>query len=247
MKLEIVLDTETTGLDPEKGHRVVEIGCVELANYIPTGRTFQIYINPQRSMPPEAFAVHGLSGLFLEKFQPFKDQAAAFLEFIGTKPLIIHNAAFDMKFLQFELSNAGFERLSNQVVDTLEIARRKFPGARASLDMLCRRFEINNSHREKHGALLDAQILAQVYLELSGGRQPHLSLHHHSPHSQGGRHLGQGQTPETQARASLDSEGLAQPSTQPLRPRPLPPLTQAELLAHAALLRSLGAQPWATG
>ena len=168
---EIVLDTETTGLNPADGHRVVEIGCIELLNHVPTGRTFQKYINPERPMPAEAQAVHGLTDEFLAD-QPLMDEVIEdFLEFIGDDPLVIHNADFDMRFL-----NAELERLSRpalelgRAVDTVSMARRKFPGAQASLDALCRRFEIDNSGRSFHGALLDAQLLAEVYLELIGGQ-----------------------------------------------------------------------------
>jgi DNA polymerase-3 subunit epsilon len=176
LKREIVLDTETTGLSPQKGDRLVEIGCVELQNYVPTGRSFQAYINPERSMPATAFAVHGLGDEFLKKFPPFREVFQEFLDFIQDAPLVIHNASFDMGFIQAELEWAGQQRLSNPVYDTLMMARQKFPGAPASLDMLCRRFQIDNTHRQKHGALVDAEILAKVYLELSGGLQPDLSL-----------------------------------------------------------------------
>jgi len=239
--LEIILDTETTGLDPEKGHRLVEIGCVELANYIPTGRTFQTYLNPQRDMPPGAFAVHGLSESFLKQFQIFPEIAPAFLEFIGDKPLVIHNASFDMKFLQAELGKARLPLLSNPVVDTLEMARRKFPGARASLDMLCRRFDINNSHREKHGALLDAHILAQVYLELCGGLQPHLSLHQ----DKGPSIFQEGQGVRSLAGADPHGTGekTVSGSLLPLRRLFLP--SAEELEAHRQMIASLGGVAWA--
>jgi len=174
---EIVMDTETTGLDPTQGHKVVEIGAVELFNHIPTGRTFHQYINPKRQMPQEAFDVHGLSIEFLMSYPVFKDIAEKFLNFIGSSTLIIHNASFDVKFLNFELDSVGAEKIQNdRVLDTLKLARSKYPGSPASLDALSRRFRIDISKRSKHGALLDSQILAEVYLELIGGRQPGLEL-----------------------------------------------------------------------
>ncbi len=176
MKREIVLDTETTGLDPSQGHRIVEVGCVELINATPTGRTYHTYVNPMRDMPKPAFAVHGLSATFLADFPVFEDIAAELITFLEDSPLVIHNAGFDMKFLSAEFAGARQQTLSNPVVDTLRLARTKYPGAPASLDMLCRRFQIDNTGREKHGALIDAQLLAAVYLELLGGKQPQLSL-----------------------------------------------------------------------
>lgn len=174
---EIVMDTETTGLDPTQGHKVVEIGAVELFNHIPTGRTFHQYINPKRQMPKEAFDIHGLSIEFLTSYPVFKDIAEKFLNFIGSSTLIIHNASFDVKFLNFELDSVGAEKIQNdRVLDTLKLARSKYPGSPASLDALSRRFRIDISKRSKHGALLDSQILAEVYLELIGGRQPGLEL-----------------------------------------------------------------------
>lgn len=174
---EIVLDTETTGFEPSEGHRIVEIGAVELLNHMPTGRTYHQYINPERDMPEGAFAVHGLSEEFLKPFPVFREVGQAFLDFVGDAKLIIHNAAFDVKFLNFELGKVGLTHLKQEnVLDTLMMARRKFPGSPASLDALCRRFGIDNSMREKHGALLDSEILAEVYLELIGGRQPDLVL-----------------------------------------------------------------------
>ncbi|MEE2997023.1 MAG: DNA polymerase III subunit epsilon [Pseudomonadota bacterium] len=174
---ELVLDTETTGLDPLNGDRLVEIGCVEVFNHIATGKTYHQYINPERDIPPGAFAVHGLSEGFLRDFPVFADVADDFLSFIANDPLVIHNAKFDMGFLNAELGRLSRPALPmSQSVDTVLIARRLFPGAPASLDALCRRFEIDNSSRTKHGALLDAELLAEVYLELCGGRQPGLSL-----------------------------------------------------------------------
>lgn len=174
---EIVLDTESTGLDPDQGHRVVEIGCVELFNFIPTGKTFQCYLNPDRDMPIEAQNVHGLSAEFLSDKPRFEDVAEQFTDFIADSPLIIHNAGFDMKFLNAELRAASYQPIPfDRAVDTVQMARRKYPGQPASLDALCKRFGIDNSAREHHGALLDAQLLAEVYLELRGGRQPDLAV-----------------------------------------------------------------------
>ena len=174
---EIVMDTETTGLDPNGGDRIVEIGGVELVNHLPTGRTYHQYINPERSMPREAFEIHGLGDDFLRDKPVFARIAEDFVSFIGDARLVIHNASFDMAFLNAELSRAGHEKLPMaRALDTLDIARRKFPGAQASLDALCKRFGVDNSAREKHGALLDSEILAEVYLELIGGRQPDFAL-----------------------------------------------------------------------
>lgn len=174
---EIVLDTETTGFEPSDGHRIVEIGCIELVNFVPTGAVFHKYINPEREVPQEAFNVHGLSYNFLKDHPLFEDIHLQFLEFIGDSPLVIHNARFDMKFLNAELGRLNSVVLpSERAIDTLALAKSLFPGSPASLDALCRRFEIDNSNRIKHGALLDAELLAEVYLELKGGRQPTLNL-----------------------------------------------------------------------
>ena len=174
---EIVLDTETTGFDPETGDRIVEIGAVELLGHVPTGKTYHQYINPERFMPEDAFKVHGLSDEFLADKPVFAQIAQDFLDFIGDAKLIIHNASFDMKFINAELGWVGKTILPmSQALDTLAIARRKFPGSPASLDALCRRFGIDNSSRTLHGALLDSEILAEVYLELIGGRQPDFGL-----------------------------------------------------------------------
>ena len=173
---EVVLDTETTGLTPKTGHRIVEIGCVELVNLVPTGNVYHVYINPQRDMPEEAFNVHGLSESFLRDKPLFEEIAEDFLEFVDGAQLVIHNAEFDMGFLNAELKLLNRAELANTAVDTVRMARKKFPGAHANLDALCRRFGIDNSAREKHGALLDAELLAEVYLELTGGRQPGLLL-----------------------------------------------------------------------
>lgn len=218
---EIVLDTETTGFEPSEGHRLVEIGAVELLNHMPTGRTYHQYINPDRDMPAEAFAVHGLSEDFLRPQPRFAQIARAFLEFVQGARLVIHNAAFDMRFLNAELEWAGLPHLKVEVVDTLAIARRRFPGSPASLDALCRRFGIDNSSRTLHGALLDSEILAEVYLELMGGRQPDLVL--------------AGPTPGRTAGAT-DSGWRPRPRPQPLPPR----LTGDERAAHAAFVANLG-------
>ncbi len=219
---EIVLDTETTGFEPAEGHRIVEIGAIELFNHLPTGRTFHRYVNPERAMPSEAFEVHGLGDDFLRDKPRFADIAAAFLEFVGTDSrLVIHNAAFDMKFLNAELAWVNLPPImSDRALDTVALARRKFPGATASLDALCRRFGIDNSAREKHGALLDSELLAEVYLELIGGRQPDLVL----------------------AVAAGPVHAVVEIGWKPRpRPAPLPSrLTGAEKAAHAAFVASLG-------
>ena len=174
---EIVLDTETTGLNPEDGDRIVEIGGVELFNHMPTGRTYHQYINPQRSMPQGAFEVHGLGDDFLRDKPLFTQIAKDFLDFVGDAKLVIHNASFDMKFLNAELGWVNMPKLPwSQAIDTLAIARKKYPGSPSSLDALCRRFNIDNTARTLHGALLDSEILAEVYLELIGGRQPDFAL-----------------------------------------------------------------------
>ena len=174
---QVILDTETTGFDPATGHRIVEIGCVEMHARVRTGKTFQAYLNPERDMPEEAFNVHGLSSNFLADKPLFAQVADKLLEFIGEDPLVIHNAQFDMKFLNAELTKIGFPAIPfERAVDTVGIARRKFPGAPAKLDALCKRFNIDLSARTKHGALLDAELLADVYLELMGGRQEIMQL-----------------------------------------------------------------------
>jgi len=221
---EIVLDTETTGLDPAEGHRIVEIGAVELFNHLPTGRNFHKYLNPQRAMPSEAFAVHGLSDDFLRDKPLFASVAGEFLSFIADSQLVIHNAAFDMKFLNAELARAGHPPLSpGRATDTLALARQKFPGSPGSLDALCRRFGVDNSSREKHGALLDSEILAEVYLELVGGRQPDFGL-----------------SPEQQ-RTRQTADGTDAPWRPRPRPVPLPTrLTPAEITAHEAFVAKMG-------
>ena len=218
---EIALDTETTGLDPEDGHRVVEIGAVELVNHVPTRRIFHVYLNPERDMPPEAEAVHGLSAAFLADKPRFSDIAAEFEAFVAEARFVIHNAAFDMKFLNAERARLGQPLWPmSRAFDTVALARKRFPGSPASLDALCRRFGVDNSAREKHGALLDAELLAEVYLELIGGRQPDFGLSI-SGSGRGGA-----------------GEGAYVP---PPRPRPLRSrLTEAEAAAHAEFIASLG-------
>lgn len=232
---EIVLDTETTGFEPHEGDRIVEIGAIELMGHVPTGRTYHQYINPQRSMPAEAFGVHGIGPDLLEPPQEpkpgqetlrdkplFKDIAQEFVDFIGDAKLVIHNAAFDMKFLNAELGWLNRPLLPmDQALDTLAIARRKFPGSPASLDALCRRFAIDNSSRTLHGALLDSEILAEVYLELIGGRQPDFAL--------------AADTRQNAASGQAD-EWRPMPRPEPLAPK----LTKEEAAAHAAFVEQLG-------
>lgn len=218
---EIVFDTETTGLDPAAGHRLVEIGCVELVNRFPSGRIFHQYLNPERDMPQEAFAVHGLSAGFLMTQPRFESVAGAFLDFIGDAAMVAHNASFDLGFLNAELARIGRGVLARErLVDTLLIARRKFPGASNRLDDLCARLRVDNSRRTKHGALLDAELLAEVYVELVEARQPQLAL------------LGTPPAAAAGARAVV----RAQP-----RPVPLPGRVSGdERAAHAALVAALG-------
>ncbi|MDB5473145.1 MAG: dnaQ [Devosia sp.] len=221
MNREIVLDTETTGLSPAAGDRLVEIGCVELINHIPSGRHYHVYINPQRSMPEEAFRVHGLSEEFLADKPVFKAVAEEFRAFLGDSRLIIHNAAFDMGFLNAELERAGQRPLDNPVLDTVLLAREKHPGARVSLDALCKHYGIDNSRRTLHGALLDSEILAEVYLELIGGKQVSLAL-------------------IAENRVS-GADAIAARTSAARRPQPLPPRISAqELAAHQAFIAQLG-------
>jgi DNA polymerase-3 subunit epsilon len=223
---EIVLDTETTGFEPETGDRVVEIGAVELLNHMPTGRHFHKYINPERPMPPEAFAVHGLGDDFLRDKPVFAQIAQEFVDFIDDARLVIHNAPFDMRFLNHELGRLGYPVMPmDRAIDTVIMARRKFPGAPASLDALCRRFGIDNSARTLHGALLDSEILAEVYLELIGGRQPDFGLHQAQP----------------AAPARADAAATDTGWRPRARPQPLPPrLTDEEAVAHARFVTALG-------
>ena len=170
---ELVLDTETTGIDPKQGHRIIEIGAIELVNHVPTGKNYHVYINPERDVEQGAFEVHGLSTEFLADYPNFAGIVDSFLEFVGDASLVIHNARFDMGFINAELARLDCPEIPmERAIDTLSMARRKYPGAQASLDALCRRFEIDNGHRDLHGALVDADLLASVYLELIGGRQP---------------------------------------------------------------------------
>jgi len=174
---EVVLDTETTGFEPSEGHRLIELGCLELANHLPTGRVFHCYFNPMRDVPADAVRIHGLTTEFLKDKPLFAEKVEEFLSFIDGARLVIHNAEFDMKFLNAELKLCGMKGLSmDNVVDTLIVARTRFPGQPANLDALCRRFKIDNTERKLHGALLDSELLAEVYLELIGGRQHGLGL-----------------------------------------------------------------------
>ena len=174
---EIILDTETTGLDPKMGHRIVEIGAVELINHTPTGVNYQTYINPERDVDPGAQEIHGLTNEFLKQHPTFGDISAEFIDFLSNSTLVIHNAPFDLAFINMELNRLGEPSISSErVIDTLVLARKKFPGAQANLDALCRRFAIENRHRELHGALVDAALLADVYIELIGGKEPTLGL-----------------------------------------------------------------------
>lgn len=204
---EIVLDTETTGLDPHSGHRVVELAAVELQHHLPTGAVFQSYLNPERDMPEEAERIHGLSAAFLADKPRFADIAEEFITFIGADPLVIHNAEFDLKFLNFELELIGKELItSGRAIDTVALARQRFPGAQVNLDALCRRFEIDNSSRGYHGALLDCELLAQVYLELRGGRQPGLELARAATPTQTGPRGGDGERKRRAPRAHRPSD-----------------------------------------
>lgn len=220
---EIVLDTETTGFDPETGDRIVEIGAIELMNYLPTGRHFHVYINPDRDMPAEALAVHGLTTEFLSDKPRFADISGDLVAFLGDARLVIHNAAFDMKFLNWELRRAGLPTMPMaRALDTVTMAREKFPGAPVSLDALCRRWGIDNSGRTLHGALLDSELLAEVYLELIGGRQPDLVL-------------------VSDTRPGPGMAAIAHAAPRPPRPVPLPArITAAERAAHAAFVAGMG-------
>jgi DNA polymerase-3 subunit epsilon len=222
---EIVLDTETTGLNPATGDRIVEIGCVELIDHLPSGETYHQYINPERPMPEEAFAIHGLSDVFLDDQLPMSDVAEAFLEFIGDAPLVIHNADFDMRFINAELTALDRPTLpKTRAIDTVTMARNAFPGAPASLDALCKRFGIDNSSRSLHGALLDAQLLAEVYLELIGGRQADMGLKDDAPGPS-----------EAQSEAAGDTARRV--------PRPHA-ATEAEQAAHGAFLDKIDKPIW---
>ena len=223
---EIVFDTETTGFEPGEGHRIVEIACIELINQIPTGRNKQFYLNPERDVPEAAFRIHGLSEQFLSDKPKFAEIVDDLIEFIGDAPLIAHNAEFDVKFLNAELALLKRTQVSvDRAIDTVRIARQKFPGAPASLDALCRRFAIDNTQRTLHGALLDAQLLAEVYLQLLGGPQTGLSLTNDGA--------------EEAARAVL-----ATTIARAIRPaRPHAP-TEDELVAHAVFIAKLKEPVW---
>jgi DNA polymerase-3 subunit epsilon len=221
---EIVLDTETTGLDPLRGDRLVEIGCVEVLNRMPTGQTFHVYVNPERAMAAEAFAVHGLSTEFLADKPLFSEVVEDFLEFIGDAPLVIHNASFDISFINAELDRIKLAPIARErLVDTLLLARRKHPGVSNRLDDLCSRYAIDNSHRTKHGALLDAELLAEVYIDLIGARQSQLVL---AAESRDIRVNGNSEMPRRQREV-------------PLAPR----VTEADLVAHRAFVATLGDKP----
>lgn len=222
---EIVVDTETTGLDPTGGHRIVEIAAIELFHHVPTGRTFHCYVNPERDMPEDAYAVHGLTVDFLSGHPVFAAVADEFLEFVAGDQLVIHNAEFDIAFLNAELARLGRPAMTSPAVDTLSLARRRFPGSPASLDALCRRFSIDLSARDKHGAEIDCALLAEVYVELLGGRQPGLDF---------------------AVVSTVVSASAGAVEDRPLRePRPHAP-TAEELIAHAALLQTIANPLWAT-
>jgi len=218
---EIVFDTETTGLDPHQGHRLLEIGCIELVNRFPTGQTFHHYLNPERDVPAEAFAIHGLSFDFLKSKPVFANIVVDLLAFIGDAPLIAHNASFDLGFLNAELERVKRPAIPrDRLIDTLLLARRKYPGGSNRLDDLCNRFGIDNSRRSKHGALLDAELLAEIYLELIGARQAQLGL----------------VTAVASPVAVTASAVAAKARSTPLQPR----LTEAERVAHRAFVTGMG-------
>jgi DNA polymerase-3 subunit epsilon len=219
---EIALDTETTGLDPKSGHRMVEIGCVELWGHVRTGKHFHVYLNPERDVPPDAERIHGLSTSFLADKPTFVSIAKEFIAFLADSPLIIHNASFDMGFLNYQLAAAGHPILPmNRAIDTVKIARAKFPGSPANLDALCRRFNIDLAARKFHGALLDAELLADVYLELKGGRQAQMSLE-----------------------AEKEPQSSATQQSMVMRPARSFPPTAAEEAAHHAFLTKIKDPIW---
>lgn len=227
MMKEIVLDTETTGMDPNDGHRIIEIGCVELMNHIPTGKTLQIYINPERDIPAEATAVHGITNEFVADKPVFSQCYSEFIDFIAGGKLVIHNAEFDMKFINWELGQVGHAAVPwANVVDTLSMARKKFPGSPANLDALCRRFGIDNTERTYHGALLDSELLAEVYLELLGGRQHGLGL-------------------SAQTARAQEEKKQTRNANRPFREARPHAATKEEQAAHAALLEKLNEPLWA--
>ena len=222
MAREIVLDTETTGFDPKTGDRLVELACLEIESYVPTGRSFHVYVDPCRDMPPEAEKVHGLSSAFLSGKPRFEhpDVVEAFLEFVGDAPLVAHNAGFDRSFINWELANCNRETIhERRWIDTLALAKHRFPGMHNSLDALCKRFKVSLSEREKHGALIDAKLLAAVYLELKGGRERRLEL---------------------TAEVVVSTAHISSRNDYGTRPRPLAALsTDAERQSHAAFIRDV--------
>lgn len=222
---EIALDTETTGMDPDDGDRMVEIGCIEMINHLPTGKEYHVYLNPERDVPAEAVAVHGLTEAFLKDKPLFSQEFTKFLDFIGSdSKLVIHNAAFDMKFINAELRMVGHPGIKNdRVIDSLDVARRRFPGSPANLDALCRRFNIDLSERDLHGALLDAQLLGAVWLELMGGRQHGLNV------ELGGDDSG--------------DEGVVKTERKFYEARSFP-VHEDEIAAHAALMEQLHDPLW---
>jgi len=230
---EIVLDTETTGISPRDGHRIIEIGALELMHHLPTGRSLHLYINPERDIDEGAIAVHGITLDFLADKPIFADVAEEFLAFIGSDPLVIHNASFDMAFINSELTRVDRPVLAmNQSIDTLAMARKKFPGAQANLDALCRRFEIDNTNRDLHGALVDADLLASVYIELLGGRQPGLML---DPHQTSASNMPEGDEAEG-PHFQIDKKNI-----RPIRAHAP---TDEELLAHAKFVSCLKDPIW---
>ena len=233
---EIVLDTETTGISPRDGHRIIEIGALELMHHLPTGKTLHIYINPERDIDDGAVAVHGLTSAFLTDKPLFAEIVDEFLFFIGDSPLVIHNASFDIGFINAELDKIQHPPLPmDRAIDTLAMARKKFPGAQANLDALCRRFEIDNSHRDLHGALVDADLLASVYVELLGGRQPGLSLGAENKNDTAAVAIN-----AEQASSMLQVEG----DKKPVRPiRPHSPSSE-ETAAHDTFLAKLKDPIW---
>lgn len=230
MKREIIIDTETTGLEPSVGHRMIEIGCVELLGHVPTGKVFHHYINPERDVPPDAQRVHGISNEFLIGKPTFLEIASDFLDFVGDAPFVIHNASFDMGFINAELIRAGYQAFGkDRALDTLQMARKKFPGAANNLDALCKRFNIDLSGRDLHGALLDARLLAEVYIELMGGKQPDLA------------HLAQ--SPFTKNVAA--STAAKNPAHNTIRPARSFPASADELAAHKVAVEKLKESFWA--
>ena len=234
MTRHIILDTETTGLSPEQGHRIVEIGAVEMINFSPTGKQLHLYMNPEREMEAEAERIHGLSTAFLSDKPLFIDIAQQLIDFIGNDDLVIHNAPFDVGFLNAELSRCEIAPLSmDRVIDTLPLARQKFPGAQASLDALCRRFDIDNTHRDLHGALIDADLLASVFVELKGGRQPSLALQTEQEESHN----------KTEQDNTLSLSGFLV-EERPIRPARPSVLKHEEQEAHNKLLGTMKAPIW---